>query len=71
MFLKVETAVQAEEKSKKEFHDMKRELSSLTSQVGQLTSMLGMMRTPIPTKEAREGPIAAMKKTAPECVTEK
>lgn len=50
---------------------MKRELSSLTSQVGQLTSMLGMMRVPIPTKEAIEGPIAAMKKTAKEYVTKK
>jgi site-specific recombinase XerD len=37
MFLKVETAVQAEEKNKKELDDMRQQLSSLTSQVGQLT----------------------------------
>jgi len=54
-----------------EIGDMRRQLSSLTSQVGQLTSTLELMRVPFPTKEAIEGPIAAMKKIAPENVTKK
>jgi predicted AAA+ superfamily ATPase len=44
MFLKVETAVQAEEKGKKELDDMRQQLSLLTSQVGQLTSILTLTR---------------------------
>lgn len=60
-FLKVEAAVQAEEKNKKELYDMQQQLSSLTSQVGaRLTSMLNLMsmsriQEPIP-KRGKPGP---------------
>ena len=56
---------------RKELEEQRQQLSSLTSQVGQLTSMLGMRRVPIPTKEAREGVLAAMEKIAKEYVIEK
>lgn len=55
----------------KELEEQRQQLSSLTSQVGQLTSMLGMRRVPIPTKEAREGVLAALEKIAKEYVIEK
>jgi integrase len=65
-------------KAKREFdvlkaskEEMLEQLDALTSEVGQLTSMLGMHRVPTPTKEAREGPLAAMKKIAKEYVIEK
>jgi hypothetical protein len=56
---------------RKELEEQKQQLSSLTSEVGQLASMLGMRRVPIPTKEARESVLAAMKKIAKGYVTEK
>jgi ribosomal protein L40E len=55
----------------KELEEQRQQLSSLTSQVGQLTSMLALRRVPIPTKEARESALAAMKKIAKEYVIEK
>jgi site-specific recombinase XerD len=55
MFLKVETAVQAEEKSKKELDDVRQQLSSLTSQVGQLTYAMKLRtRSDFPTSEVIE-----------------
>jgi len=71
MFLKVETAVQAEEKGKKELEDMRQQLNSLATQVSLLTSGMRLRRILYPTKAALKVGEAAVKKLPKEYILDK